>query len=75
MIWGCICWNGPGTLTVVNGNINAEKYREILDNELWPVVARHFPQNDFIFQDDNTPMHCARSVLNYKIENNIRRIL
>ena len=75
MIWGCICWNGPGTLTVVNGNINAEKYREILDNELWPDVARHFPQNDFIFQDDNAPVHRARSVLNYKTENNIRGIL
>jgi hypothetical protein len=47
MIWGCICWNGPCTLTVVNGNINAEKYREIIDSELWPVVAQYFPQNDF----------------------------
>jgi hypothetical protein len=43
LIWGCICWNGPGTLTIVNGSINAEKYREILDNKLWPVVAQHFP--------------------------------
>lgn len=34
-------WNRPGTLTIVNCNINTEKYREILDNEVWPVVVFH----------------------------------
>lgn len=63
VIWGCICWNRQGTLTIVNGNINAEKYRKSIDNDLWPVVAHHCPQNDFIFQDDNAPVHRARSVL------------
>jgi hypothetical protein len=28
MIWGCITWNGVGTLCQVNGNINAEKYQQ-----------------------------------------------
>jgi hypothetical protein len=59
-------------LTIVNGNINEEKYREILDNKLWPVVARHIPKNDFIFQDDNAPDHNSTSMLNYRTENNIR---
>lgn len=56
----------------VNCNINAEKYREILDNEIWPVVDQHFPQTDFILQYDNAPVYRARSVLNYITENNIR---
>ena len=25
MIWGCICYDGVGTLTAVEGNINAAK--------------------------------------------------
>jgi len=39
MIWGCICWNGVGTLAAVEGNINATKYQEILDEHLWPAIA------------------------------------
>jgi len=35
MVWGCICYNGVGTLTKVEGNINADKYISILeDNNL-----------------------------------------
>ena len=71
MIWACITWHGVGTLTVVNGNINAPKYIEIIDSHLWPVVARHFPGNNYIFQDDNAPVHRARTVQNYKQTNNI----
>lgn len=51
MNWGCI------TLCKVNGNINAEKYILILDEQLWPVIARHFPDNSSTFQDENAPMH------------------
>ena len=32
MIWGCI-YDGVGTLTAVEGNINSAKYIEILDKE------------------------------------------
>ena len=38
MIWGCICYDGVGTLTAVEGNINSAKYIDILDKNLWPVV-------------------------------------
>ena len=70
MIWGCISWFGPGTVTAVNGNINAIKYEDILEDNLWPVVAQHFPQGGYIFQDDNAPVHCARSTVTYKSQNN-----
>ena len=46
MIWGCITFNGVGILGFVEGNINALKYIDILEDNLWPVVARHFPQNN-----------------------------
>ena len=35
MVWGCICYEGVGTLTGVEGNINAAKYIEILEGTLW----------------------------------------
>jgi hypothetical protein len=34
MIWGCVTWHGVGTLAKVNGNINAKKYEEILEENL-----------------------------------------
>ena len=30
---------------VVGGNINAQQYIEAIDNFVWPVIARHFPDN------------------------------
>jgi hypothetical protein len=56
MFWGCICKDGVGTITDVEGNINSAKYIDILDNNLWPVVAK-FENNQWIFQDDNAPVH------------------
>ena len=55
MIWGCITYEGVGTLTVVDGNSNAQKYIEVSDNFVWPVIARHCPDDNYVFQDDNAP--------------------
>ena len=38
MIWGSICFHGVGALCLVDGILNADKYIDILDNNLWPVV-------------------------------------
>ena len=50
MIWGCI---------IFNGNINAAKYIEILEDNLWPIIVRHYTEENYIFQDDNAPVHRA----------------
>jgi hypothetical protein len=42
MFWGCITYQGVGTFTEVEGNINSRMYINILDTYLWPVIARHF---------------------------------
>lgn len=48
MIWGCITYEGLGTITIVN----VPKYLDIIENNVWPIIARHFPNNDYIYQDD-----------------------
>lgn len=53
MILGCITYEGMGTLTIVNGNINASKFIDIIENNVWPIIARHFTNNEYIYQDDN----------------------
>ena len=74
MIWGCITFNRVGTLDFLEGSINALKYTDILEDNLWPVVARHFPQNNSIFLDDNAPIHRAQKVMAYRVKNKIKML-
>ena len=71
MFWGCITRDGVGTLVPVEGNINSDKYIEYLDNNLWPVIAKVFGANPYIFQDDNATPHRSLRTSAWKTENNI----
>jgi hypothetical protein len=71
MIWGYLSLSGIGTLTDVKGNINSQIYIDVLENNLWPVIARYFADIEYVFQDDNAPAHRARITKNYKQENNM----
>jgi hypothetical protein len=61
-------YQGVRTFTEVEGNINSRKYINILDTYLWPVIARHFPTDEYIFQDDNAPVHACRETTHWKQE-------
>jgi hypothetical protein len=74
MVWGCITYDGVGTLCLVDGNITAQKYTDILDEHLWPVIVRHFLSKPYLFQDDNASVHRARITCEYKQNNNIPSI-
>ena len=71
MIWGCICCDGVGTLTAVEGKINSAKYIDILDKNLWPVVVRYFEGKEYLFMDDNAPVHRAHTAQNYKDQSEV----
>jgi hypothetical protein len=63
-----------GTLCKVDGNIEAMKYRDILDNHLWPVLARHFADKPYRFEDVNALVHRARIFEEFKRDNDIHGI-
>ena len=69
MIWGV--YDGVGTLTAVDGNINSAKYIDILDRNLWPVVVWYFEGKEHLFMDDNAAVHRAHTVENYKHQNEV----
>ena len=71
---GCICWYGVGTLTCITVNINSEKYKTIIEDNIWPVTARHFHENQYLFHDDNAPVHRSRVLQEYKAKNNLKSI-
>ena len=41
---------------------------------LWPVVARHFPNRRWTFQEDNAPCHVSERSNQWKQENNINTL-
>ena len=63
-----------GTLAKVTGNINSEKYKEILEENIWPVIVRHFQDDQYFFQDDNAPVHRSRVLQEYRATNNLKPI-
>lgn len=72
MVWGCIFWHGVGTITTVNGNISAEKFQQIQNDNLWLVIAQQFPNQQNIFEDDNAPVHHAHSNRDFIYRNRIK---
>jgi hypothetical protein len=49
---------GLGVLTRIHGNLNSDKYCEVLQ-EIFPVIIDEFLDNDFIFMHDRHPAHTS----------------
>lgn len=75
MVWGCLTYYGVGTLATVVGNMNSEKYISTLDNNLWQIVAKHFSDKPYFFQDDNAPCHRSRAVEEWKRQNDLPQLI
>ena len=68
MVWGCITCDGVGSLTKVDGRMNAKDYIK-----LW----FHFMTSmgpEYSFQHDNAPCHRAKSVTSWVLSNSIKQL-
>lgn len=70
-IWTWISAQGPGVLWHIGERFNSEAYIRILENVMLPSVQLLFPNNGFIFQQDNCPVHTSRVVTEYFRAHNI----
>ena len=74
MVWAGFTYDHKIALTVIEGNMNAAKYRdEILRDVIVPFQEAH-PAENFILLDDNATSHRARIVIAYKQANNITTV-
>ena len=73
-ILGCISWYGVGTLQCMDGTVNSARYRDILDNNLWPVIAKHFGNKEFLFQEDGASIHTSHLMGEYRASTNLPTI-
>ena len=62
MIWRCICCDGVGTLTAVEGNINSAKYQRTTGHTCTFLSEG----KEYLFMDENAPVHRTHTVENYK---------
>jgi hypothetical protein len=69
MVWVGITHCGRTDLKIVNGNLNAVRYRdEILSAIVQPFIARHM--NSHTFQQDNARCHLAHIYI-YLVKNHL----
>jgi len=71
MVWAGICHDGRTQLKIVQGTLNAVKYRyDILD----PIVLPFLQHDNFdhVFQHDNVRCHVARVCQDFLNQNHIR---
>jgi hypothetical protein len=55
-IWEIMFWYSTGPVITLYGRITTSDYVNTLGDQVHPVVHM-FPNNDVIFQDDNSPIH------------------
>ncbi len=59
MVWGCISAYGMGSLHVLEGTMNAERYIKVLEQHMLPSRWRLFQGRPSVFQQDNAKPHTA----------------
>ncbi len=59
MVWVCISAYGMGSLHVLEGTMNAERYIKVLEQHMLPSRRRVFKGRPCVFQQDNAKPHTA----------------
>jgi transposase len=71
MVWAAITATHRSQLVFIDGNINAQRYRdEILIEHAIPFLRQHGP--GLIFQQDNARPHAARIITDFLEEEDVR---
>ncbi|CAI7783579.1 unnamed protein product [Closterium sp. NIES-54] len=69
MIWGCMIYNGGGFMCKIEGRMNGELYRSILQDELQQTIEHYeLDPETVVFQHDNDPKHTRKMVKTYLAE-------
>lgn len=74
-VWAWLSFRGLGVCWIVNERFNAITYRNILENIMLPSVSEHFPDQNFIYQQDNCPVHNAAIITEWFERQNIERLM
>lgn len=70
-VWGWFSSRGMGVAWRIHGRFVGQTYVDILDNVMLPSVQHLYPENDFIYQQDNCPIHTSNIAMQWFQNNNI----
>ena len=59
MVWGSMCWHGLGSLVKLEGRLDSTAYQQVLEEHMLTDAAALI--GDFVFQQDNAPIHTSWS--------------
>lgn len=66
MIWGSMSSKGVGKLHFIEGIVDTNKYLDILEESLLPVMEEHLTSGqDFVFQQDGAGCHTSKKSLKW----------
>lgn len=71
MVWGAISYYGTFEIQFVSSRMNANKYKEVLQNA-FPHFSNIFGSLPWTFQQDNAPIHTSRVVKKWISEQNVK---
>ena len=61
MVWGCMLWQGTGLLVRIDGNMDAELYTKILQEDLVGSLKYYYRKaSNILFQHDNNRKHTSK---------------
>ena len=70
MIWGAFSSFGTSEIVFIDGRMNSTVYQTMLKTHLLGYMAR-WPHIEFIFQQDNAPVHASKSTREWLCNNSI----
>ena len=72
MVWGCMTAQGIGYACRIDGNMNAELYTRILEDEFLQSLEYYEMEVDkVIFQQDNDPKHTSHAAQKWFKDNGV----
>lgn len=64
MIWAGFGWNGTTDIVFIDGRLNSQGYRKVLEDHLLP-KAPQIAGQDWIFQQDNASIHTSKAMMTW----------
>ncbi|KAH6924141.1 hypothetical protein HPB50_012805 [Hyalomma asiaticum] len=71
-VWCAVSKYGLRPLQRIRGHLSSEQYCNILNNVLLPYASSLFPDGNYLFQQDRSPIHTARVVKEFQAEQHIQ---